>query len=276
MFNRPDFTYQINHVPDGSIKDDIANPLIQISKLVKENSRVLDIGAGNGSLGRLFSQQGRSIIIDGIEPNGVAAALAKPFYREVYVGFLNDYLKIINFENYDYIVLADVIEHIDNPQSFLNQLTPLLGNKVTLLVSIPNIAFGAVRLSLSRGEFNYVDSGILERTHLRFFTYSTAIALFKTVGLYASVSINLCRSFYRSEFKRSSIGFPGWSFVRYAFMRDARAYQYLFCLVRYPTSDTKRMYVGANSFNIFFDAFFYWSWTKKIARKLLLFLNYLK
>ena len=274
MFNRPDYTYQINPIPDGSINNDISNPLIQISKLIQENSRVLDIGAGNGSLGRLFNQQGRSIIIDGIEPNGLAAAIAKPFYREVYIGFLNDYLNFIDFKNYDYVILADVIEHIENPYIFLNQITPLMSSNTNLLVSIPNIAFGAVRMSLSNGEFNYVDSGILERTHLRFFTYSSAIKLFETVGLDISLSISLCRSFYRTEFKRSSLGFPGWSLIRYVFMREARAYQYLFCLVRYPSKDSKKLVVGANSFNIFFDALFYWPWTKKVARKFLLFFSY--
>ena len=274
MFNRPDFTYQLNSIPDGSINNDISNPLIQISKLIQDNSRVLDIGAGNGSLGRLLNQQGRSIIIDGIEPNGLAAAIAKPFYREVYIGFLNDYLDVIDFKNYDFIILADVIEHIENPQIFLNQLTSLLGANANLLVSIPNIAFGAARLSLSNGEFNYVDSGILERTHLRFFTYFSAIKLFKTVGLDISLSISLCRSFYRTEFKRSSLGFPGWSLIRYAFMREARAYQYLFCLVQYPSEHSTKLVVGANSLNIFFDALFYWPWTKKVARKFLLFFSY--
>ena len=97
MFNCPDFTYQINLISDGSINNDISYPLIQISKLIQENSRVLDIGAGNGSLGRLFNQQGRSIIIDGIEPNGLAAAIAKPFYIKIYIGFLYHYLNVIDF-----------------------------------------------------------------------------------------------------------------------------------------------------------------------------------
>ena len=276
MFNRPDSTYQINQVTDRVYEKDISNPLIQISKVIAENSRVLDIGAGNGSLGRLFSQQGKSINIDGIEPNDLAANIAKPYYKKIYIGYFNDFIDTIDFESYDYIVLADVIEHIENPQLFLNQLTLQLGSKVNLLVSIPNIAFGSVRLSLSRGEFNYVDSGILERTHLRFFTYSSAISLFNSVGLNASFAIYLCRSFYRNEFNRASVGFPGSSLIRYAFTKDARAYQYLFCLERGPSMHTKTLVVGASSFNIFFDALFYWPWTKKLARKFFVFFKYFK
>lgn len=151
-----------------------------------------------------------------------------------------------------------------------------MDSKANLLVSIPNIAFGAVRLSLSRGEFNYVDSGILERTHLRFFTYSSAISLFNSVGLNASFAIYLCRSFYRNEFNRASVGFPGSSLIRYAFTKDARAYQYLFCLDRGPSMHTKILVVGVSSFNIFFDALFYWPWTKKLARKFFRYFKYFK
>ena len=163
-------------------------------------------------------------------------------------------------------MLADVIEHIENTQVFLRQLKGRLGERAKLLVSIPNVAFGAVCPSLARGEFNYVDSGILERTHLRFFTYDTAINLFKSLDLGVSIAISLCRSFYRTEFKRSALGIPGLSIFKYAFITDARAYQYLFCLVRDPSTITRRLVVGASVIEILVDILFNWDWTKKIAR----------
>ena len=118
MFNWPDSTFQINQVTDRVYEKDISNPLIQISKVIAENSRVLDIGAGNGSLGCLFSQQGKSIYIDGIEPNSVAANIAKPYYQKIHIGYFNDFIDTIDFESYDYIVFSDVIEHIENSQVF--------------------------------------------------------------------------------------------------------------------------------------------------------------
>lgn len=269
MFDRPNYTYQVSRAGDKRLTRDSANPLIQISKLVNDQAKILDIGAGNGSLGRLFSQLDRNVIVDGIEPNAVAASIAEPYYRVMYVGYLSDHIGVIDFEEYDFIVLADVIEHIDNPQIFLRQLTARLGSKATLLISIPNVAFGAVRLSLAQGEFNYVDSGILERTHLRFFTYETAVSLFTSLGLGVSTSISLCRSFYRSEFQRSSLGIPGWSLLRYAFTTDARAYQYLFCCVCDPEVTTKRLVVGATAKEILFDALLNWQWTRNVARAVL-------
>jgi SAM-dependent methyltransferase len=266
MFDRPNRTYQVQTGIDERITRDSANPLIQISELVHDQAKILDIGAGNGSLGRLLFNLGKEIIIDGIEPNAVAAAIAEPYYRSMYVGFLGDYIETIEVETYDFVVLADVIEHIENPQVFLRQLTGRLGERAKLLVSIPNVAFGAVRLSLARGEFKYVDSGIFERTHLRFFTYDTAISLFKSLDLGVSIAISLCRSFYRTEFTRSSLGIPGLSVLKYAFITDARAYQYLFCLVRDPNVITRRLVVGAGGIEILVDMLFNWSWTKNIAR----------
>jgi 2-polyprenyl-3-methyl-5-hydroxy-6-metoxy-1,4-benzoquinol methylase len=266
MFDRPTRTYQVQKGTDERITIDSANPLTQISELVHDQARILDVGAGNGSLGRLLATLDRRVIIDGIEPNAVAARIAEPYYRSMYVGYLTDYIDTIDFEAYDFIVLADVIEHIENPQIFLRQLTERLGERAKLLVSIPNVAFGAVRLSLARGEFNYVDSGILERTHLRFFTYDTAISLFKSLNLGVSMAISLCRSFYRTEFTRSSLGIPGWSLLKYAFITDARAYQYLFCLVRDPKVTTKRLIVGASGIEILVDMLFNWVWTKNVAR----------
>lgn len=269
MFNRPISTYQVRQVSDKEVMKDSANPLVQICELLHGQVRILDIGAGNGSLGRLLNMLGRAVIIDGIEPNSFAASIARPYYREMYVGYLDDHMNAIDFESYDFIVLADVIEHIDNPQMFLQQLMSRMARKTKLLISIPNVAFGAVRLSLARGEFNYVDSGILERTHLRFFTYRTAVSLFSSLNLHVVTSISLCRSFYRSEFSRSSLGIPGWSLLKYAFSTDARAYQYLFCLVRDPNVTAKRLVIGATPIEILFDALLNYRWTKNIARTVL-------
>ena len=269
MFDRPAATYYVERESSERVTRDVANPLVQIAALVHQHAKILDIGAGNGSLGRLFSLLGKNVIVDGIEPNTVAASIAEPYYRVMYAGYLSDHIGAIDFEEYDFIVLADVIEHIDNPQVFLRHLTGQLGSGATLLISIPNVAFGAVRLSLALGEFNYVDSGILERTHLRFFTYETAVSLFTSLGLGVSTSISLCRSFYRSEFERSSLGIPGWSLLRYAFTTDARAYQYLFCVVCDPEVTTKRLVVGATAKEILFDAILNWQWTRNVARAVL-------
>lgn len=175
MFTRLDQTYYYNEHMIKNVLQDIANPLHQVSKIIPDGAKVLDIGAGAGLLARLLHGQHNNLVIDGIEPNEAAANLAKTSqcYRKFYVGFAQDVMHEIINENYDFIVLADVIEHIQDPLAFLKILVQGLSEKTKLLISVPNIAFGAIRIALLHGDFEYVDSGLLEKTHLRFFTLKT-------------------------------------------------------------------------------------------------------
>jgi len=167
MFQRPEQNYEIEDAVIDGILNDAAQPLCRISKLLPEGATVLDIGAGSGVLGRVLKRAGKRMTIDGIEPNAFAADLARPFYRDINVGYAQEHFKAIQATVYDYVVLADVIEHIPDPAGFLAELLGNLPESTKLLISIPNIAFGGVRLSLLNGNFDYVDSGLLERTHLR-------------------------------------------------------------------------------------------------------------
>ena len=97
MFDRPNYTYQVNQAGDKRLTKDSANPLIQISKLIHDQAKILDIGAGNGSLGRLFSLLGKNVIVDGIEPNAVAASITESYYRAMYLSHLSDHISVIDF-----------------------------------------------------------------------------------------------------------------------------------------------------------------------------------
>jgi 2-polyprenyl-3-methyl-5-hydroxy-6-metoxy-1,4-benzoquinol methylase len=182
MFNRINETYSFDPKLINNIFADEANPLNRISKIIHENAKVLDVGAGNGLLANVLRQNHAELVIDGIEPNQYATKLAKQYYRNFYTGYVQDFYSLIGQENYDYIVLADVIEHMQDPLTFLQELSKHIGATTKIVISTPNVAFGAVRIALMHGEFRYVDSGLLERTHLRFFTYETLLELGKQSG----------------------------------------------------------------------------------------------
>lgn len=254
MFTRPEQNYAIEDtVIDGILNDD-AQPLCQITKILPEAATVLDIGAGSGILGRVLKRAGKHVAIDGIEPNAFAVELARPFYRAIYTGYAQDHLQAINATAYDYVVLADVIEHIPDPATFLTELLGSLPESTKLIVSIPNIAFGGVRLALLNGAFDYVDSGLLERTHLRFFTLAAALRLFEFIHLSSERIISLERSFYRVEFERNNLKASPLQIWRLANKPDARAYQYLFVLTRKPSRVTVTEHHGATARSILFDA----------------------
>jgi len=265
MFVRKDETYIISDEALAKILKDPANPLGQIAKILPDNATVLDIGAGNGMLGRVLRHAGKKVIIDAIEPSEFAAQLADPFYRKVYRGYAQEHSGVMRAGQYNYIVLADVIEHIPDPSVFLSGILQNIPDTCKVLVSMPNVAFGGVRLALLNGTFEYVDSGLLERTHLRFFTLTTALRLFSQLQVFPERILSLERSFYRMEFSRKMLGAMPFTIVNLAKKSEARAYQYLFVLAKTP-GVTKMEHYGASALGILVDAVIAWPFVKKIVR----------
>ena len=264
MFNRKDQTYVIGDETIEKILSDSAQPLSQIARILPDAVTVLDIGAGNGMLGRVLQRAGKRVTIDAIEPSEFAAKLAEPFYRKVYQGYAQDYFDVLQATKYDYIILADVIEHISDPAVFLSDILNHLGESTRIIISIPNIAFGGVRLALLNGTFDYVDSGLLERTHLRFFTLASALRMFSHLQLYPERILSLERSFYRMEFSRKYLAASPMTILSLARNSDARAYQYLYVLTRKPIVAVVEHH-GASVLNILIDAVLVWPFSKRFA-----------
>ncbi|MGQ0615840.1 MAG: class I SAM-dependent methyltransferase [Acidimicrobiia bacterium] len=144
--------------------------------------RVLDIGCGTGHTARLLAQRGCSVV--GVELDEAAAVMAAAWCEKVVVCDLDvtDLRDKLDGDTFDTIVAADVLEHLRDPVAVLQTLTPLLRPGGRVLVSVPNVAHGSVRLALMTGRFDYNDIGILDRTHLRFFTVHSVQQLFAAAG----------------------------------------------------------------------------------------------
>jgi 2-polyprenyl-3-methyl-5-hydroxy-6-metoxy-1,4-benzoquinol methylase len=144
----------------------------QIARLLKElrPAATLDVGAAQGILGQLLADSG--LMIDAIEPNNEWAEAAKPYYRRV----MNSTVEAAELgENtYDCIVCADVLEHLPDPLSTLKRLRSAAKPDATFIISLPNVAHMAVRTMLFFGRFPKMERGILDKTHLHFFTKDTA------------------------------------------------------------------------------------------------------
>jgi len=199
MFSRKDQTYDFDECCIPYILQDPANPINRIAELIDNGTKVLDIGAGNGILPRVIAAKGKNVVIDGIEPNIYATGSAKSYYRILHTGYAQEFINEILREEYDYIILADVIEHIMNPYQFLESLVQKLDVKTKIILSVPNVAFGAIRRDMFDGNFHYVDSGILEKTHLRFFTKKSLEELIKCLGLYIVKLYHLQRNIFYTE-----------------------------------------------------------------------------
>jgi 2-polyprenyl-3-methyl-5-hydroxy-6-metoxy-1,4-benzoquinol methylase len=141
--------------------------------------RVLEIGCGSGATLGWLRQSRRASHTVGVEIAEIAANHAKSNVDEVYcVDFERVELPAPNAD-FDVVLCLDVLEHMVNPWSAVDRLVShYLKPGGVLIVSLPNVRHYSVVLPLLfRGRWDYEDAGLLDRTHLRFFTRRTAISL---------------------------------------------------------------------------------------------------
>lgn len=142
--------------------------------------RMLDVGAADGLLSRLLTARGWKVTA--LEADPVAAEAGAAYCERMIIADLDHGLPQLDGE-FDAIVCADILEHLRNPAAMLMALRCALAAGGEVVISIPNVAHAWVRLSLLAGRFDYAERGILDRTHLRFFTRRTLGALVTGAGL---------------------------------------------------------------------------------------------
>lgn len=155
----------------------------QIVRRVPRYAQVLELGCGDGSMSRLLRERCEAHII-GIDHNPDIVWQAQRYCDYVFTEDLDDphSLDALEGEKFDVITLVDVLEHLQHPEALLQRLKPLLLDEGQILISIPNIAHSSVRLELLNGRFDYESAGILDATHLKFFTAESVQALLAEAG----------------------------------------------------------------------------------------------
>lgn len=142
--------------------------------------RALDVGAADGFLAELLTRQGWQVTA--LERDPAQAAKARGRCHEVIVADLDEAAPRLD-GMFDAIVYGDVLEHLADPLPVLVALNRSLSPGGRVIVSVPNVAHLWVRLSLLLGRWDYGDRGILDRTHLRFFTRRSFVGLLVDAGL---------------------------------------------------------------------------------------------
>lgn len=167
-------TLDPNYAPEGLLE--MVNPAPK---------RVLDLGCFCGGSGRWLKQRFPGCEVVGIEMLGRAAAMAAQAYDQVIVGTFEQ----VDFEaeglkhgSFDAIIAADVLEHIYNPWKALQRLKPLLAPNGSIYISLPNVRNLNVLSGLASGQWRYEGAGILDITHIRFFTLSQASEMLSQTG----------------------------------------------------------------------------------------------
>jgi 2-polyprenyl-3-methyl-5-hydroxy-6-metoxy-1,4-benzoquinol methylase len=151
-----------------------------VTSLVSQAGRVLDVGCGTGCVTETILSNTRASVV-GIEPDEERCNLARSKGLNVFHGLLSAEF-LTEHGPFDTIVFADVLEHLPNPGAMIQLARDGLSSKGTIVVSVPNIANWFVRVDILRGRFRYRDCGIMDATHLRWFTHDTLHEFFKNLG----------------------------------------------------------------------------------------------
>jgi SAM-dependent methyltransferase len=148
--------------------------------LVPDGARVLDVGCSSGYLARPLVARGCSVV--GIELDERAAAAARTVCEEVLVGDAESMELPFAPGSFDVVLCGDLVEHLRDPQSFLERVRPLLRDGGRLVLTTPNVANWTMRLGLLFGRWRYTERGILDRTHAHLFTRKTLVETLAAAG----------------------------------------------------------------------------------------------
>ena len=153
-----------------------------LAALVPQVDRALDVGCACGGLGLTLKNSGVSFVA-GIEFDNMAAIDAQTVLDQVWIGDATSMPLPYPHAWFDAMVFADVLEHFADPLQALRHLLPYLKEDGYVIASIPNVGHAAVLHGLVQGTWTYQDAGVLDRTHLRFFTLLEIARMFEQAGL---------------------------------------------------------------------------------------------
>jgi len=203
----------------------------KILDLIGKNQKILDVGCASGYLGRELKKKGAEVY--GIEISEKAGKEAKKALNGVIIGDIEK-INLPYPENFfDVIVCADVLEHLFDPTATLIELRNYLKDDGRLIVSLPNVANWWVRKELLLGRFEYQNTGLLDKGHLRFFTRDSAKRCFLEAG-YKIVKVDLNITLPKI-FRIANKIFPFSSFCKKCFP-NLFSFQFLFILMKETNS----------------------------------------
>lgn len=162
---------------------DIYNQTV-FEAIPKGLKKIIEIGTGSGVLAKAYKEENPETNYVGVEIDDGCADLSRRYCDAVYLeNFENPSQDLLDeLEDSDLVIFSDVLEHMYNPWKVLSKLSKLLPSYSSVIASIPNSQHWSFQKALLAGNLNYTDTGLLDRTHIRFFTRKTMEELFTESG----------------------------------------------------------------------------------------------
>lgn len=189
-----------------------------ILREIKPNSKVLEMGPAHGRMTKHLKENLNCFICI-VEIDRDAGDSAKRWADKWFIGGSSGdgdidgdiwhYQLTIHENKFDYIIFADVLEHLYNPWLALERAASLLSENGKILISVPNISHNSVIIDLMNDKFNYRPTGLLDNTHLRFFTNTTLRKMVENAGLIINKEMNTHCAVEHTEFRNNLDDVPG-------------------------------------------------------------------
>jgi 2-polyprenyl-3-methyl-5-hydroxy-6-metoxy-1,4-benzoquinol methylase len=154
--------------------------------LPRGSKRILDLGCGEGFTGREAKRMTGAQVI-GVEISSAAGKNAKTRLDRVIIGDIEQLKLNFPYKYFDCILCADILEHLRDPWALLMKLRPKLSDRGYILASIPNIQYLGTVLKILRDKLEYQTWGIMDSSHLRFFTMHTIRKMFEDQGFHIMI-----------------------------------------------------------------------------------------
>lgn len=146
--------------------------LALLSKVPEFKGKVLDIGFGSGGNAKFIKENFPLVELYGVTMSQEESKLAATLFDKIWILDVENELDLLKeYAPFDCIICSHVLEHLRNPDQLLNQLHSVLAKNGIVLIAVPNISYLNQRMLQLMGRFNYEQTGIMDRTHLRFFNY---------------------------------------------------------------------------------------------------------
>ena len=235
------FIYETTVDPDGDSSH------AATLDIVGYNKRVLEVGCATGYFTKALKDRGCQVV--GIEMDPDAAAIAEKWAERVVVGDLDTgtLWQELEGEQFDAITFGDVLEHLRDPLAAIRAAVRVLRASGIVAISVPNIADGDVRMALLQGEFPYHETGLLDRTHIQFFTKRNLENLVKEAGLIPIETRRVVKPLFQTELEieRHSVAQPTINSI----LEDPEAETYQFVVKAVQDNGTRTLATLADRVN---------------------------
>lgn len=209
----------------------------QVVLLTGSNKRVLEVGPATGYITEALQKRGCRVTA--IEKDPEAAESAARYCERMIVDDVEqmDFLAALQGELFDVVIFGEVLEHLVNPHRALVEAAKVLRPGGYVVASVPNVAHASVRLALLDGAFPYTELGLLDHTHLRFFTRKTLKDLFKQAGYVIRVWRPIAMDPFSTELNLREGDYPQ-SLVA-SVRQDPEALTYQYVVKAYPVASDR-------------------------------------